>query len=389
MNEPPALTVVIGFRDRAIDLLERCLASLANQTVPDFEVVVVDYGSAPAAARAAQAAAAKHPFCRYVYSETRGYPWSRARALNVGVRRAESAFVMTTDVDMIFPPDFVAILLEHAAPDRVLYCSPYYLPQYFDDWAHLDRHIPQLQRGDRSQYGGCQCVPTALMQQIRGFDEYYRYWGIEDIDLNYRLKRAGLHEVWLNDRTHLFHQWHPYSGFRSFELMPVGAWGRIQQHRMRHQHETERNSEGWGQVYTASTRPVFQFLDLDAHRLITGQRCAVFDEAPHLNQSVGKLVKTFWEMSAGQALAVHHAAYPARSHWADRIIRYGNRWLGRAGGYPQLAYAHNLVHLYLAELIEDEALVADYFLNFPAMDGVSVLVRGEAGVAGPTMEPGL
>jgi len=33
--------------------------------------------------------------------------------------------------------------------------------------------------------------------------------------------------------------------------------------------------------------------------------------------------------------------------------------------------------------------VADYFLNFPAMDGVSVLVRGEAGVAGPTMEPGL
>jgi GT2 family glycosyltransferase len=389
MNEPPALTVVIGFRDRAIDLLERCLASLANQTVPDLEVVVVDYGSAPAAARAAQATAGKHPFCRYVYSETRGYPWSRSRALNVGVRRAESAFVMTTDVDMIFPPDFVAVLLEHAAPDRVLYCSPYYLPQHFDDWAHLERHLPHLERGDRSQYGGCQCVPTALMQQIRGFDEYYRYWGIEDIDLNHRLKLAGLREVWLNDHTHLFHQWHPHSGFRAFGLMPVGAWGRIQQHRMRHQNEIARNAEDWGQVHAASTRPAFQFLDFDAQRVIPGERCAVFDEPPHLNQSVGKLVRTFWDLPAGHALAVRHAAYPARSRAADRIIRYGNRWLGRAGAYPPLDYAHNLVHLYLAELVEDEGLVADYYLNFPAMDGVSVLVRGEAGATGPNREPAL
>jgi len=158
---------------------------------------------------------------------------------------------------------------------------------------------------------------------------------------------------------------------------------------MRHQNETERNSDRWGEVHTANSRPAFQFLDLDAHRLLTGERCAVFDEPPHLNQSVGKLVKTFWELPAGHALAVQHAAYPARSQWADRIIRYGNRWLGRAGGYPQLDYAHNLVHLYLAELVEDEDLVADYFLDFPALDGVSVLVRGKAGATGPNMGPKL
>ena len=96
----PAVSVVVPTRDRPA-ALERCLASLARQTAPDLEIIVVDDGSGdPAAVRAVVARMA--PGGRLI----RGTGGGPAAARNIGVRGASGAVVCFTDDDCMPQPDW-------------------------------------------------------------------------------------------------------------------------------------------------------------------------------------------------------------------------------------------------------------------------------------------
>jgi len=104
----PAISVVVATRDRP-GALERCLTALAWQTWRDFEVVVVDDGSAePQAtrtvvARAVQASngGRRGPLVvRVVDGEGRG----PAAARNLGVHAARGGVVCFTDDDCVPAP---------------------------------------------------------------------------------------------------------------------------------------------------------------------------------------------------------------------------------------------------------------------------------------------
>src|SRR5688572_10716527 len=107
-----ALSIVFGFRDRDVQRVERCLASLAQQTFTDFEVLFVDYGSQRQTAQAVQKVVEQHTFARYIYTETRGYPWNRSHALNIGGKQAQGEYLLTNDVDMMFLPNFLEVMLD-------------------------------------------------------------------------------------------------------------------------------------------------------------------------------------------------------------------------------------------------------------------------------------
>lgn len=100
----PAISVVVATRDRP-GALERCLTALAWQTRRDFEVVVVDDGSAePEATRTVVARAVeasnggRSPLVvRLVDGEGRG----PAAARNLGVQAARGGVVCFTDDDCI------------------------------------------------------------------------------------------------------------------------------------------------------------------------------------------------------------------------------------------------------------------------------------------------
>ncbi len=367
------LTVVLGFRDRELERLRRCLESLAAQSFRDFRVHVVDYGSTAVQARPL---IEQYDFCRYICTDTRGRPWNRSHCLNIGARLVETPYVMTTDVDMVFPVHFIDVVAEFAAANRVLYCHPYFLPKGFSDWQHLNEYAGKVEAGNRNALGGCQVLSTEIFHQIRGFDEFYRYWGAEDRDLNYRFKALGLEEVWLNDQIYFFHQWHPAANHTTRGFIPDGVWNRIVLHAQRHRSEVVRNNENWGQILTTAERPVLAFIDLNGTRLNHSERLHVFDESPTSNQSVASLALRFYDLLPGHALAVTHASFPEYTRWAERILHYGNRFLQRTGAHTQLDYSHNLVHSFIVELIEHSpSLVSDYYLNFPVQDGVSLLLH--------------
>jgi glycosyltransferase involved in cell wall biosynthesis len=82
--------------------IERCLASLASQSRPALEVIVVDDGSRDATAILAQKCGA-----RVIRTEHRG----PAHARNVGAGAAEGEILIFVDADMACSSDFLAALV--------------------------------------------------------------------------------------------------------------------------------------------------------------------------------------------------------------------------------------------------------------------------------------
>jgi len=94
-------TVVVCTRNRP-EALDRCLAALARQTHPDFDVLVVD--NAPADDRAV--AAARRQGARYLVEPAAGL----SRARNTGARACASDVVAFIDDDAVPDPSWLAHL---------------------------------------------------------------------------------------------------------------------------------------------------------------------------------------------------------------------------------------------------------------------------------------
>lgn len=107
----PAVSVVVPTRDRP-DQLVQCLAALASQSAPSYEIIVLDDGSASGATLAAAVRA--EPRARLVRLNGRG----PAAARNVGVRKARGSIICFTDDDCVPSPAWIEALvaaIEHGA----------------------------------------------------------------------------------------------------------------------------------------------------------------------------------------------------------------------------------------------------------------------------------
>jgi GT2 family glycosyltransferase len=212
----PLLTVVIPFRDRSGLRALNCLRSLRWQEMPvgAIEIVVSDFGSQPAEqvaiGRACEAVSA-----RVVRTETAAV-WNRSYALNIGIREARGHYVLCTDIDMVFAPSFVPTLCaaQQAAGDRALaVCRCRDLPAELalERWEVADYPSLLARSGYRERLGtgACQMAPRSFFERVRGYDQKYVFWGMEDQDLFQRAIRAGLEPRWVHDQTSMLHQWHP------------------------------------------------------------------------------------------------------------------------------------------------------------------------------------
>jgi glycosyltransferase involved in cell wall biosynthesis len=372
-----ALSIVFGFRDRDIQRVERCLASLARQTFTDFEVIFVDYGSQRQTAQAVQRVVEQYPFARYIYTETRGYPWNRSHALNIGGKLASGEYLMTTDVDMIYAPDLLEVFMTHAADNLEIHIIPHLLPENFSDWDNVAAYRGRFALGPDNMLGACQMIATRVFREMRGYDEYYRYYGVEDRDINHRLRLLGIEEKRLTNKTAMFHQWHPVVDFETRAIMPDTIWSRMQIHYHVHVKDIIRNDENWGQIHTRADRPVFRFVDADANTLIEQECLHFINLDPKLNVSVARLAFDFTHsLPANHAYAVNHAFFPRRSQQAEQVFQMMNKLL-RLLRLPGIHadYAPNRLHSYIHDFIDEKHLLADYYLNLPVKDGITVLVR--------------
>jgi N-acetylglucosaminyl-diphospho-decaprenol L-rhamnosyltransferase len=212
MSSPAVDVVIVSYRSR--ELLGRCLESLRQNPVPGGMIVtVVDNASGDGTA---EQVAAEHPWVTVLpQSENLGF----GAATNIGIRRGSAPYVLALNPDAAIEADTLPALLEVMERDPLIGCAGPALYQEDGTFDHAARrafptplsslgHFTGLGRrvesGPLAAYrapevesGPVDAVNGAFMLLRREalgtvglFDEEYWMY-MEDLDLNWRLARAG------------------------------------------------------------------------------------------------------------------------------------------------------------------------------------------------------
>jgi glycosyltransferase involved in cell wall biosynthesis len=195
----PALSVVIPVRDGGRDL-ERCLRGLRASCWTDYELIVVDDGSTDDSADLAAAAGAR--VLRH------GRPLGPAAARNAGVQAATADFVFFLDADVVPHRETLTRALAHFGrhPELSALFGSYdsapaargVVSQFrnlLHHFVHQDGAFAGEIRPAHTFWTGCGVIRRDVFGAVGGFDPtLYRRPAIEDIELGYRLTRAG-HEI--------------------------------------------------------------------------------------------------------------------------------------------------------------------------------------------------
>ena len=200
----PSLSIVIPTYNRA-ELLRLTLDSIVRQNIDpaDIETIVVDDGSSDNTRALVRSFNENRAPVKYFFQDDLGYRVATAR--NLGIRNATGKIVLFIDSGIILAPDCIP---EHirshnsAAWDMVVlgYIN-------FGDFGDHSKTNPDLREDIYTKCGddiGKLSAPWALcwagnisvkrdiLVRIGLFDENYNFnWGVEDIDLGYRLYQYG------------------------------------------------------------------------------------------------------------------------------------------------------------------------------------------------------
>jgi GT2 family glycosyltransferase len=206
----PSLSVVVPVRNGGRDF-GRCLRRLRDSHLADFELIVVDDGSTDDSAAVAERAGAI-----VVRFEV---PQGPAAARNRGAREASAPLIFFLDADVAVHPRAIDRALARFAADPGLsalfgsYDDAPTAPGVVSQYRNLLHHFVHQQgafeddiRPVHTFWTGCGMIRREVFLAFGGFDpRLYPRPAIEDIELGYRLTRAGHRIVLARDvlATHM------------------------------------------------------------------------------------------------------------------------------------------------------------------------------------------
>jgi glycosyltransferase involved in cell wall biosynthesis len=212
------LSVVVPTYDR-VDTLQVVLPSLLAQTLParEYEIVVADSNSTDGTAEyLARASADAGPGrIRHLPGAYTG----RASARNAGIAAAQAPLILFTDADIIASPDLLERhVAGHRAADerRVAIVGCELQVRTLDDY-RTQRDRPEARRPlhppTRTRLSwlyfltGNASARREDLLAVGGFDEDFTGYGHEDLELGYRLAKAGVELRY--DAGAVNYHWHP------------------------------------------------------------------------------------------------------------------------------------------------------------------------------------
>ncbi len=219
-------SVIIAAYNAARDL-PRCLAALAQQTLPhdEFEVIVVDDGSSDNTASLAETAGA------WVLRLAHNGP---AAARNAGAGIARAPIVVFTDADCEPVPDFLERLLEpFAAPvvsgARGVYRSQQkavvarFIQLEYEERYHRIAHVEKVRGTVNALDTSYAAYRLEVFLEAGGFDTRFRGAAGEDHELSYRLTEQG-HIFRLSPQAAVYHR--HVTSFRGYarRKFRIGYW---------------------------------------------------------------------------------------------------------------------------------------------------------------------
>lgn len=203
----PELSIIIGHRGAArVPLLLRTLASVAGQTLRDFECIVVEQDSASLLEGNLPG------WVEHVLSvPPAGLPYSRSWAFNVGARRARGRVLVFHDNDMLMPAAYGAEVLRLARRGYEamrLMRFLFYLGQgptaELLDGGGRCRLVPE--RVSQNCAGGTIAVTREAYFRLGGHDEAFVGWGGEDNEFLERCRLLSFYPWGYLPFVHLWHE---------------------------------------------------------------------------------------------------------------------------------------------------------------------------------------
>lgn len=208
-----------------MDYIGQCLDSLMGQSVGAVPVIMVDNASADGSKEYVEE---HYPWVKVIsLDENYGF----CRAVNEGIRAAETEYVILLNNDIRTDQDFVKKLLQRAESNRNLFsCQAKMLqmdhPERIDNagdqycalgWAYTrgkDQPSGKYSEAEQifSACGGAVLYRKKLFDQIGLFDEaHFAY--LEDVDVGYRARICG-YENWYEPEAIVYHKGSAATGSR-------------------------------------------------------------------------------------------------------------------------------------------------------------------------------
>lgn len=190
-RQEPFFSVVVPVYNGG-EVLASCLSAIRASSFDDLELIVVDDGSADDSAEVAERFGA-----RVLETGRRRGP---AAARNLGAREAVGRYLLFIDADCEPDSRTLGLLADELSADPradAVFGSYDDAPTargFVSQYKNLQHHWVHQSGGAEAEtfWSGCGAVRRSVFEEVGGFDERrYPRPSIEDIELGYRIRRAG------------------------------------------------------------------------------------------------------------------------------------------------------------------------------------------------------
>ena len=221
--------VIPTYNRRAI--LEKCLSTLENQDacgeLDDYEVVVVDDGSTDGTPDWLRSNADRFPRVR-LFEQSHGGP---AEGRNRGVTNARGDVIVFIDSDLVVTPTFLGCharaLSKQWARSGSRLCFTYGAVINTADFDHPTGERHKLRDLSWAYFAtGNVAIDRAVLEQSGLFDQGFRLYGWEDLELGERLRQMGVELIRCPEAVG--YHWHP-----AFRLEQIPDLIRVERERAR------------------------------------------------------------------------------------------------------------------------------------------------------------
>lgn len=201
------ISIIYANRNRDLNRIKITLDTLKSQSVKNFEVLFVDYGSDPYLVEKLSSLLNKYEFVRFFSLKVSQLLWNKSKALNYGLLKATGTFIFIADVDHVFHPDALLKMTEDSNPESFTLFKMGYLDKDESKLLNKSFKFTDLKVTRSGDINGMVLASKDAFKEINGFDEFFHFYGSEDIDLFARLKQAGYRENSVEEKF-IYHNWH-------------------------------------------------------------------------------------------------------------------------------------------------------------------------------------
>ena len=219
-------SIIIATYNRA-EILKNCLVALEKQNFKDFEVIVVDDGGSDNTREVISGF--KQLSIKYIYQEHS----QQGVARNKGIKIAKGGYIFFIGDDIIPKENWLEEhikTLENNLNCGVLGLTLWHHQLKVNDFMnYLAPNGPQFNYGNIKNPKDCGwdffwtsniSLPARFLKK-ENFDESFRGWGYEDLELGYRLEKIGL-KIIFNKEAIAYHN-HSYEDPEAFLMKQEDA----------------------------------------------------------------------------------------------------------------------------------------------------------------------